>query len=250
MALPRDACRNSRGCARNSATTSCGTWVRSGSPACRAIRRTTRRPPIASASSPTARRRPRRCASTASLSRSTTGRSAEGCSCPTTRLPIPRGARSSWRRDCATACGCTSARPLCSIEPGRVVTSAGTVFARRVVVAVDGRLEVLLPQLADRVRTARLQMLATAPVRPRLPCPVVRPLGLRLRAAGSGRAAVRRRRTRPVRAGRVDDGRAPDRRRAGLHRERGTAHGRRAAGRRHAPLGGVGRLHGRRQALW
>jgi glycine/D-amino acid oxidase-like deaminating enzyme len=42
-----------------------------------------------------------------------------------------------------------------------------------VIVAVDGRLESLLPQLAGRVRTARLQMLATEPVAPgRLPCPV------------------------------------------------------------------------------
>lgn len=60
-----------------------------------------------------------------------------------------------------------------SVEPGRVVTPSGTVFAPHVVVAVDGRLEVLLPALADRVRTARLQMIATSPVRPgRLPCPV------------------------------------------------------------------------------
>ena len=59
-----------------------------------------------------------------------------------------------------------------SVESGRVVTAAGTVFAAQVLVAVDGRLEVLVPALADRVRTARLQMLATSPVRPRLPCPV------------------------------------------------------------------------------
>jgi gamma-glutamylputrescine oxidase len=40
-------------------------------------------------------------------------------------------------------------------------------------VAVDGRLEVLLPQLAGAVRTARLQMLATTPGLPaRLPCAV------------------------------------------------------------------------------
>jgi gamma-glutamylputrescine oxidase len=32
-----------------------------------------------------------------------------------------------------------------------------------VIVAVDGRLEVLLPELTNRVRTARLQMIATAP---------------------------------------------------------------------------------------
>ena len=60
-----------------------------------------------------------------------------------------------------------------AIEPGRVVTEHGTISAPTVVVAVDGRLDVLLPTLASRVRTARLQMLATAPVAPgRLPCPV------------------------------------------------------------------------------
>ena len=60
------------------------------------------------------------------------------------------------------------------VEPKRVVTEHGTVSAGVVVVAVDGRLERLLPQLTDRVRTARLQMLATAPIEDasRLPCPV------------------------------------------------------------------------------
>jgi gamma-glutamylputrescine oxidase len=59
------------------------------------------------------------------------------------------------------------------IKAGHVVTERGTITARTVVVAVDGRLDVLLPALAPRVRTARLQMLATAPVeRGRLPCPV------------------------------------------------------------------------------
>lgn len=53
-----------------------------------------------------------------------------------------------------------------------VLTERGTVSAGVVVVAVDGRLDVLLPQLAGRVRTARLQMLATPPVDRRLPCPV------------------------------------------------------------------------------
>jgi glycine/D-amino acid oxidase-like deaminating enzyme len=60
-----------------------------------------------------------------------------------------------------------------AIEPGRVVTDRGVVTSAAVVVAVDGRLDVLLPALASRVRTARLQMLSTAPVAPgRLPCPV------------------------------------------------------------------------------
>ncbi len=44
-----------------------------------------------------------------------------------------------------------------------VLTPAGTITCGRVIVAVDGRLEQLLPELASRVRTARLQMLATAP---------------------------------------------------------------------------------------
>jgi gamma-glutamylputrescine oxidase len=49
------------------------------------------------------------------------------------------------------------------IDPFGVHTDDGTVRCRQVVVAVDGRLERLLPELAGRVRTARLQMLATAP---------------------------------------------------------------------------------------
>jgi gamma-glutamylputrescine oxidase len=59
------------------------------------------------------------------------------------------------------------------VAAGRVDTERGTVSADVVIVAVDGRLDVLVPQLAGRVRTARLQMLATAPVAlGRLPCPV------------------------------------------------------------------------------
>ncbi len=49
------------------------------------------------------------------------------------------------------------------LETGRVRTSGGTITARHVVVAVDGRLESLVPSLGADVRTARLQMLATAP---------------------------------------------------------------------------------------
>jgi glycine/D-amino acid oxidase-like deaminating enzyme len=59
------------------------------------------------------------------------------------------------------------------VSPGRVVTEHGSVSAGVVIVAVDGQLEVLLPQLSGRVHTARLQMLSTAPVsRGRLPWPV------------------------------------------------------------------------------
>lgn len=50
-----------------------------------------------------------------------------------------------------------------AIGGSQVVTDRGVITCRRVIVAVDGRLELLLPELATRVRTARLQMLATAP---------------------------------------------------------------------------------------
>jgi glycine/D-amino acid oxidase-like deaminating enzyme len=59
------------------------------------------------------------------------------------------------------------------VASGAVVTGSGTVRAPLIVVAVDGRLEQLVPALRGRVRTARLQMLRTAPVaQGRLPCPV------------------------------------------------------------------------------
>ncbi|MHB1296949.1 MAG: NAD(P)/FAD-dependent oxidoreductase [Gemmatimonadaceae bacterium] len=56
--------------------------------------------------------------------------------------------------------GRTTAREITS---GRVRTDGGTIHARHVIVCVDGRLELLVPDLAGAVRTARLQMLATAP---------------------------------------------------------------------------------------
>lgn len=49
------------------------------------------------------------------------------------------------------------------IERGVVRTAHGVVRSRSVVVAVDGALGQVLPELSLRVRTARLQMLATAP---------------------------------------------------------------------------------------
>ncbi len=49
------------------------------------------------------------------------------------------------------------------VGAGEVRTPFATIRARHVVVAVDGGLERLLPSLAAEVRTARLQMLATAP---------------------------------------------------------------------------------------
>jgi gamma-glutamylputrescine oxidase len=62
--------------------------------------------------------------------------------------------------------------PVLAIEAGRVVTASGSVSAPVIIVAVDGGLDRLLPALAGRVRTARLQMLATAARPPRLDCPV------------------------------------------------------------------------------
>ena len=54
-----------------------------------------------------------------------------------------------------------------------VNTPRGRIRCAAVVVAVDGRLETLVPELHGVVRTARLQMLATAPVLGgALPCPV------------------------------------------------------------------------------
>lgn len=59
------------------------------------------------------------------------------------------------------------------ITGNTVRTARGAVNARHVVVCVDGRLETVFPELAPRVRTARLQMLGTAPEGGvRLPRPV------------------------------------------------------------------------------
>lgn len=63
--------------------------------------------------------------------------------------------------------------PLVKLVPGQAVTEGGVVQCAAVVVAVDGRLETVLPELAGRVRTARLQMLGTAPApEVRFPRPV------------------------------------------------------------------------------
>lgn len=53
--------------------------------------------------------------------------------------------------------------PVRRFVPGQVVTDGGVVLCDAVIVAVDGRLERIVPELEGRVRTARLQMLATAP---------------------------------------------------------------------------------------
>lgn len=54
--------------------------------------------------------------------------------------------------------------PVTRVEPGTVTTRNGVVHARSIVVAVDGKLDILLPALKPVVRTVRLQMLATEPI--------------------------------------------------------------------------------------
>jgi glycine/D-amino acid oxidase-like deaminating enzyme len=60
-----------------------------------------------------------------------------------------------------------------AVEAGLVTTLQGSVQAGVIIVAVDGKLELLLPQLASLVQTVRLQMVATRPIAAdRLPCGV------------------------------------------------------------------------------
>ncbi|MEO7360333.1 MAG: FAD-binding oxidoreductase [Gemmatimonadaceae bacterium] len=62
--------------------------------------------------------------------------------------------------------------PVTDVARGRVVTTRGVIHCKRIIVAIDGKLEVLLPELRGRVRTARLQMLSTQPTAERIvPCP-------------------------------------------------------------------------------
>ncbi|HET9983909.1 MAG TPA: FAD-binding oxidoreductase [Longimicrobiales bacterium] len=63
--------------------------------------------------------------------------------------------------------------PAVRLLPGEVRTPRGRVRCGATLVAVDGRLACVLPELADRARTVRLQMLATAPAPDvRIPLPV------------------------------------------------------------------------------
>jgi glycine/D-amino acid oxidase-like deaminating enzyme len=59
------------------------------------------------------------------------------------------------------------------VRTNEVRTERGVIDAGVVIVAVDGKLGRIVPKVARRMRTARLQMLASAPMPPRrLPCPV------------------------------------------------------------------------------
>ena len=86
--------------------------------------------------------------------------------------PLVR-ARSLARAALAGGAALHERSPALSIAPGEVATPGGRVRCDKVVVAVDGGLERVVPELAGRVRTARLQMLATAPTDEiRIPRPV------------------------------------------------------------------------------
>lgn len=79
-----------------------------------------------------------------------------------------------------------------SVTGSEVVTPRGRVECGAVIVAVDGRLERLLPEAGEQVRTARLQMLATAPTdEVSLPRPVYRRYGFEYyQQTRSGRVAL------------------------------------------------------------
>jgi glycine/D-amino acid oxidase-like deaminating enzyme len=71
----------------------------------------------------------------------------------------------SLARDAVDAAAALFERsPALSVDGGVVATPRGRVRCGTVVVAVDGTLERLLPELAPSVRSARLQMLATEPL--------------------------------------------------------------------------------------
>ncbi|MEO6778529.1 MAG: FAD-binding oxidoreductase [Gemmatimonadaceae bacterium] len=54
--------------------------------------------------------------------------------------------------------------PAVAFTRGLVETGAGRIHCTHIIACVDGRLEQLFPELAGRVRTARLQMLGTEPL--------------------------------------------------------------------------------------
>ena len=62
--------------------------------------------------------------------------------------------------------------PVVELLEDGVQTAQGKVVCSKIIVAVDGKLELLLPELTGKIRTLRLQMLATAPSAKRFPRPV------------------------------------------------------------------------------
>lgn len=76
-----------------------------------------------------------------------------------------RRCRALAQRALAAGASLFESSPVTDVATGSVAAPEGRVRCEHVVVAVDGRLERILPGLTGRVRTARLQMLATAPAR-------------------------------------------------------------------------------------
>lgn len=63
--------------------------------------------------------------------------------------------------------------PALRVATGEVTTPGGRISCDAIVIAVDGGLDSIVPSLAGRVRTTRLQMLATEPATDiSIPCPV------------------------------------------------------------------------------
>lgn len=90
----------------------------------------------------------------------------EGCGVfvPTdgTFQPMAR-CRTLARRATAAGARLFERSPAVAVTGAEVVTPGGRVRCQGVVVAVDGGLERILPELAGRIRSSRLQMLATEP---------------------------------------------------------------------------------------
>ncbi|MCC7054201.1 MAG: FAD-binding oxidoreductase [Gemmatimonadaceae bacterium] len=92
------------------------------------------------------------------------GPDGEGLLMPTDGVMQPlQRVRGMARHALAAGARLHGATRATAISGTRVVTDRGTITCRRVIVAVDGRIELVLPELQPRVTTARLQMLATAP---------------------------------------------------------------------------------------
>jgi gamma-glutamylputrescine oxidase len=64
------------------------------------------------------------------------------------------------------------ASPALEIQTGLVRGERFAIHAKKIIVAVDGKLEQIFPELAQNLRTARLQMLGTAPSALRFSRPV------------------------------------------------------------------------------
>jgi gamma-glutamylputrescine oxidase len=64
------------------------------------------------------------------------------------------------------------ASPAFEITSGVVRGKSFAIRAKKIIVAIDGKLEQIFPELHQDIRTARLQMLGTAPLEPRFSRPV------------------------------------------------------------------------------